>query len=83
MTSVMLVVGFLVVVSSGFATLQEFGYLTALTMAICLATDLVLLPALLVRVPRLVVLLAFVEQRHAESSRMKLRVGIDLFYDQG
>ena len=50
MTSVMLVVGFLVVVSSGFATLQEFGYLTALTMAICLATDLILLPALLVRV---------------------------------
>jgi len=49
MTSVMLVVGFLVIVASGFATLREFGYLTALTMAICLSTDLVLLPALLVR----------------------------------
>ena len=50
MTSVMLVVGFLVVLGSGFATLREFGYLTALTMAICLASDLLLLPALLVRV---------------------------------
>ena len=49
MTSVMLVVGFLVMLVSGFATLQEFGYLTALTMAICLVTDLLLLPALLVR----------------------------------
>jgi predicted RND superfamily exporter protein len=49
MTSVMLVVGFLVIVSSGFATLQEFGYLTALTMGICLCTDILLLPALLVR----------------------------------
>ena len=49
MTSVMLVVGFLVILMSGFATLQEFGYLTALTMGICLSTDLVLLPALLVR----------------------------------
>lgn len=50
MTSVMLVVGFLVILASGFATLQEFGYLTAVTMAICLSTDLVLLPALLVRI---------------------------------
>ena len=49
MTSIMLVIGFLVVLSSGFATLQEFGYLTALTMAICLSTDLILLPALLIR----------------------------------
>lgn len=49
MTSVMLVVGFLVILVSGFATLREFGYLTALTMAICLSTDLILLPALLVR----------------------------------
>ena len=49
MTSVMLVVGFLVILASGFATLQEFGVLTALTMAICLSTDLLLLPALLVR----------------------------------
>jgi hypothetical protein len=48
MTSVMLVVGFLVILASGFATLQEFGYLTAFTMALCLTTDLMLLPALLV-----------------------------------
>lgn len=50
MTSIMLVVGFLVILGSGFATLQEFGYLTAITMALCLTTDLILLPALLVRV---------------------------------
>ncbi len=50
MTSVMLVVGFLVILVSGFATLREFGYLTALTMGVCLTTDLILLPALLVRV---------------------------------
>lgn len=49
MTSIMIVVGFLVILVSGFATIQEFGALTALTMAICLATDLLLLPALLVR----------------------------------
>ncbi len=48
MTSIMLVVGFLVILASGFATLQEFGYLTAFTMALCLTTDLILLPALLV-----------------------------------
>jgi predicted RND superfamily exporter protein len=49
MTSIMLVVGFLVILVSGFATLREFGYLTALTMFVCLTTDLILLPALLVR----------------------------------
>ena len=49
MTSVMLVVGFLVIVTSGFATLREFGVLSALTMGLCLVTDLFLLPALLVR----------------------------------
>lgn len=49
MTSVMLVVGFMVILVSGFATLREFGYLTALTMFVCLTTDLILLPALLVR----------------------------------
>lgn len=49
MTSIMLVVGFLVILASGFGTLREFGYLTAITMAICLTTDLILLPALLVR----------------------------------
>ena len=49
MTSIMLVVGFLVITMSGFATLREFGYLTALTMAICLSTDLALFPSLLAR----------------------------------
>jgi predicted RND superfamily exporter protein len=49
MTSIMLVIGFLVITLSGFATLREFGYLTALTMAICLSTDLALFPSLLVR----------------------------------
>jgi predicted RND superfamily exporter protein len=29
--------------------LQEFGYLTAFTMTLCLASDLILLPALLIR----------------------------------
>jgi predicted RND superfamily exporter protein len=48
-TSVMLVAGFLTITLSGFATIREFGILTALTMGICLSTDLVLLPALLVR----------------------------------
>jgi predicted RND superfamily exporter protein len=49
MTSMMLVIGFLVLLVSGFVTLREFGYLTAMTMAICLSTDLGLLPALLLR----------------------------------
>ena len=49
LTTIMLIVGFLVMLLSGFATLREFGYLTALTMAICLLSDLLLLPALLVR----------------------------------
>jgi hydrophobe/amphiphile efflux-3 (HAE3) family protein len=48
-TSVTLVIGFLALLLSGFATLREFGALTALTMAICLTTDLILLPALLAR----------------------------------
>ena len=48
-TSVMLCLGFAVVTASRFATLQEFGLLSALTMGVCLATDLVLLPAVLVR----------------------------------
>lgn len=45
--SVMLTAGFAVVALSGFATLRQFGLLSAWTMAVCLATDLVLLPALL------------------------------------
>jgi uncharacterized protein len=48
-TSMMLIAGFLVVALSGFATLQQFGLLSAATMAICLLTDLLLLPALLIR----------------------------------
>jgi len=48
-TSVMLFLGFLVVAFSGFATLREFGLLVGGSVALCLATDLVLLPALLVR----------------------------------
>ncbi len=48
-TSAMLSLGFLVITVSRFATLTEFGLLSALTMAICLVTDLVLLPAILVR----------------------------------
>jgi predicted RND superfamily exporter protein len=47
-TSTMEVTGFLVMLFSSFATLQQFGYLTALTMSLCLTTDLVLLPAVLV-----------------------------------
>jgi predicted RND superfamily exporter protein len=48
-TTVVLSLGFLMVTLSEFATLQEFGLLSALTMGICLLTDLVLLPAVLVR----------------------------------
>ena len=48
-TSVMLCLGFLVVAFSEFASIQEFAFLTAATMGICLLTDLVLLPAVLVR----------------------------------
>ena len=45
----MLIAGFLAVTASGFATLREFGQLSALTMAFCALTDLLLLPAILVR----------------------------------
>ncbi len=48
-TSAMLSLGFLMVTLSEFATLQEFGLLSAATMGICLVTDLVLLPAILIR----------------------------------
>ncbi|HET6304204.1 MAG TPA: MMPL family transporter [Myxococcota bacterium] len=48
-TSLVLVAGFLVIALSGFATLREFGALSALTMTICLVCDLTLLPALLAR----------------------------------
>ena len=43
-TSLMLGLGFLVITGSRFATLQSFGWLSALTMGICLLTDLLLLP---------------------------------------
>lgn len=45
--SVMLTMGFAVIALSDFATLRQFGLLSAATMAICLANDLFLLPALL------------------------------------
>ncbi|MCP3983520.1 MAG: RND family transporter [bacterium] len=48
-TSLMLMAGFLVLALSGFATLRQFGVLSAVTMGICLVNDLILLPALLVR----------------------------------
>ncbi len=48
-TSLMLSLGFLVITLSGFVTLREFGVLSATTMAVCLLTDLALLPALLAR----------------------------------
>ncbi len=48
-TSLMLVLGFGIVMASRFATLTEFGGLAAFTMASCLLADLVLLPALLIR----------------------------------
>jgi predicted RND superfamily exporter protein len=45
----MLVAGYSLIALSGFATLRQFGLLSAGTMILCLATDLILLPALLVR----------------------------------
>jgi uncharacterized protein len=48
-TSVMLTAGYLVLMLSGFATIRQFGWLSALTMQICLWGDLLMLPALLSR----------------------------------
>jgi predicted RND superfamily exporter protein len=48
-TSLMLCIGFGVVAFSGFATLREFGLLSAATMGLCVLADLVLLPAVLGR----------------------------------
>jgi predicted RND superfamily exporter protein len=45
----MLACGFFAVAVSEFATLRQFGVLTAFTMITCAATDLLLLPAILVR----------------------------------
>jgi len=47
--SLMLMLGFGSVAASQFATLREFGVLTSVTMGICALTDLMLLPAILVR----------------------------------
>ena len=49
-TSLMLTAGYLVLCLSGFATLRQFGWLSALTIQICLWGDLLMLPALLTRV---------------------------------
>jgi len=49
LTSFMLIAGFGVIAFSSFATLRQFGVLSAGTMAVCLVADLILLPALLVR----------------------------------
>ena len=48
-TAAMLALGFAVMGLSDFATVHEFGWLSAVTVTICLLTDLLLLPALLVR----------------------------------
>lgn len=48
-TVVMLALGFGVIALSGFATLREFGVLSAVTMVICLASDVMLLPALVTK----------------------------------
>lgn len=48
-TSFALMAGFIVVAFSSFATLRQFGLLSAATMGLCLVTDLALLPALLHR----------------------------------
>jgi predicted RND superfamily exporter protein len=48
-TAAMLVLGFSVMGFSEFAKLQEFGWLSAATLTVCLFTDLFLLGALLVR----------------------------------
>jgi predicted RND superfamily exporter protein len=45
----MLVAGYAIIAVSGFATLRQFGLLSAATMLMCLFTDLILLPALLLR----------------------------------
>ncbi len=48
-TAAMLALGFAVMGLSEFAKLQEFGWLSAATLTVCLFTDLLLLGALLVR----------------------------------
>jgi len=48
-TAAMLALGFAVMGLSDFAKVQEFGWLSAATLTVCLLTDLLLLPALLIR----------------------------------
>jgi uncharacterized protein len=48
-TAAMLALGFSVMGLSDFAKLQEFGWLSAATLSVCLLTDLLLLGALLVK----------------------------------
>ena len=47
--AIMLSTGFAVIALSSFATLREFGVLFAVTVGFCLAAELVLMPALLVK----------------------------------
>gem|GEM_PF-486393 len=50
-TSLTLTAGFLVMVFSGFAVIEQFGALSAVTMLAALVTNIVLLPAILATVP--------------------------------
>ncbi len=50
-TTVTLAAGFLVMVTSNFAIISTFGWLTALTMMVALVTNLFLVPAILATVP--------------------------------
>jgi predicted RND superfamily exporter protein len=49
LASAMLVLGFASVAASEFATLRQFGVLSAWTLVVCVVADLLLLPAILVR----------------------------------
>jgi len=77
-TSLTLTAGFLVMVFSGFVVISQFGWLSAMTMMIALATNVVLLPAILATVPVISVwdLVAF---RLGESPHKT----IPLFHDLG
>ncbi|MFN2376893.1 MAG: MMPL family transporter, partial [Candidatus Binatia bacterium] len=50
-TTVTLAAGFLVMVTSNFAIISTFGWLTALTLMVALVTNLFLVPAILATVP--------------------------------
>ena len=49
LAAVMLVLGFGSIAASEFATLRQFGLLSAWTLVVCILADLLLLPAILVR----------------------------------